>query len=113
MPNNIFDNAKKVMYDTALSVMGRRCAWVSSLTTQSYSALVHFKYPTQKEELAGIDFMPVNPFMEYRESEFPGLKSAVDAGEMESVNIEGHGVFVVRSVERRFDGDILKAYLES
>ena len=110
---NIFDNAKRKAFDTVAQVMGYDAKWTSSVSGSSeLTARVVYKDPSEKQELSGIDSWNSNePFMEYRIDYFDGLKTRVDAGNAEFVEIIGIGYFAVKEVQTKVDGEIFVARL--
>jgi hypothetical protein len=111
---NIFDSLKERAFDTTAQVMGYDASWVPSSTPEAepLTARVHFKKPDEKQDVSGVDFMPLTPFMEYRAPFFDGLYESVRAtngGEI--VTINGVGYHVLK-VARLHDGDTFKADLE-
>jgi hypothetical protein len=109
--SNIFDIVKSTAFKTTTRIMGYTAEWYDGQQELSFTARVHFRYPSVKEELAGIDYYPTEPRMEYMQDQFPMLKARVDAGNNEEVSIDGIGDFYVRAVERKNDGDLLVAIL--
>lgn len=110
---NIFDIAKRTAYKATTGIMGYNAEWYDNASGQMFTARVHFKYPTPKEELLPSDiyYMPTEPIMEYLEGSFPNLKEAVDANSNQQVSIDGIGEFYVRSIIRKYDGETLVAVL--
>ncbi len=110
---NIFDNAKRHVFDVVTQVMGYDAKWTSSVSGSSeLTARVGFKEPSEKQELSGIDsWNPNEPFMEYRVDFFDGLKTRVDAGNAEFVEIVGIGYFAVKEVQTKVDGEVYVARL--
>lgn len=110
---NIFDNAKRHAFDVVTQVMGYDAKWTSSVSGSSeLTARVGFKEPSEKQELSGIDsWNPNEPFMEYRVDFFDGLKTRVDAGNAEFVEIVGVGYFAVKEVQTKVDGEVYVARL--
>jgi len=110
---NIFDKAKSLAYKATTAVMGYDAEWYDDELEETFTARVHFKYPTPKEELLPSDiyYMPTEPIMEYFEGDFQNLKQAVDANTDQQVSIDGIGTFWVRSIIRKYDGDTLVAIL--
>lgn len=109
---NIFDSLKTKVFDTVTQVMGYDAIWISSESDISFSARVGYKDPSEKQELSGINsWNPNEPFMEYRNGFFDGLKQSVDSGNLETVEIAGIGNFAVVEVQSKFDGDTFVARL--
>lgn len=110
---NIFDRAKSLAYKATTAIMGYDAEWYDDDSEETFTARVHFKYPTPKEELLPSDiyYMPTEPIMEYFEGSFPNLKQKVDENSNQEVFIDGIGNFYVRSIIRKYDGDTLVAIL--
>jgi len=106
----IFDRLKNNMFDITLNVMGYDASWTNSQTAEILTAKVHFKYPTPPEDLAGVEYFPQEPYMEFKQGDFEGLKELVDDNSTETVIIDGRSYYV-RSVDRKYDGDTLTAVL--
>lgn len=114
MPNP-FDRLKQTVFDTTTRAMGYDATWLPSDAIEGaepYAARVHLKEAEEKQEMGGVEFMPLNPFMEYRSPFFPGLyeKCRRENGG-ERVIIEGRE-YEVRQVVRMFDGDTYQAILQ-
>ena len=108
---NLFDTLKRNMYTITTTVMGYAAVWVNSDTMQEYSARVHYKYPTPAEDLAGIEYFPTAPMMEFKAGDFDGLKALVDAGNNETVTITDIGIFYVRDANLKYDGETIVCQL--
>jgi len=107
---NIFDSLKKQTFDVITNTMGYNAVWISESDT--FTARVGYKDPSEKQELSGIDsWNPDEPFMEYRVGFFEDLKARVDAGNLEHVTIEGIGYFAVVDVKTKYDGETFMARL--
>lgn len=92
--------------------MGYDAVWVNSASNEEFKSRVGYKDPSEKQELSGIDsWNPSEPFMEYRAGFFPGLKELVDSNVVQKVSIDTKGVFYVREVQTKFDGDTYVARL--
>ncbi len=109
---NIFDSLKKQAFDVIVDTMGYNATWISESNT--FTARVGYKDPSEKQELSGIDsWNPSEPFMEYRVGFFTDLKSKVDLGSAEFVTIEGIGYFAVVEVQTKYDGETFVARLRA
>jgi hypothetical protein len=109
---NFFDTAKKNIYSITTKVMGYDAVWINSDTEEEFTAQVHFKDSTTKEDLFNLQYMPIDPIMEYKQSDFPSLKQAAnDSKRNEYVTIDGVGEYWVRSVNQKYDGDTYWAQL--
>ena len=107
---NIFDSLKKQAFDVVVDTMGSNATWTSGSDT--FTARVGYKDPSEKQELSGIDsWNPDEPFMEYRVGFFENLKTRVDAGNLEHVTIEGIGYFAVVEIKTKYDGETFIARL--
>lgn len=114
---NIFDPLKRKVFDVVTDVMGYDSVWISGSNT--FTARVGYKYPSEKEELSGIEsWNPDQPYMEYRRGFFIGLKESVDTGAKQFVTIMHKnepsniiGYFAVSEVKSKHDGDVLVARL--
>lgn len=108
---NIFDSLKKQAFDVVVDTMGYNATWISESNT--FTARVGYKDPSEKQELSGIDsWNPNEPFMEYRIGFFDNLKFRIDSGNLEFVTIEGVGYFSIRDVQTKYDGETFVARLK-
>lgn len=109
---NIFDTLKIGAFDVVTKTMGHSASWTSSVSGITLFAQVGYKDSSEEQELSGIDsWDPEEPFMEYRIGMFQGLKYLVDQAVIQTVSIEGKGVFEIRKIETKFDGDTFVARL--
>jgi len=107
---NIFDSLKKQAFDVVVDTMGYNATWISGSDT--FTARVGYKDPSEKQELSGIDsWNPDEPFMEYRVGFFDDLKARVDTANLEFITIEGIGYFAVVEVKTKYDGETFIARL--
>jgi len=90
--------------------MGYTMVW-EPVDAEPLTGLVHFRVPTEKETLAEADYHPMQPYMEFREEDFPGLYDLVSGSVTPTVTIDGT-VYIAKSGERLSDGKTVKAYLE-
>lgn len=113
MSGNIFDNLAANTFDTTANIMGYVCVWtpLAGGTTQTTRVLLN--KPTEKREmLRNDDFNPFDYWIEYKDSDFLGLKASVDQNKPEVILVDGTDNYYVRSVVAKFDGKTLKAFLE-
>lgn len=112
---NIFDSMRDSAFDTTTKVMGYDATWLPSTAdedSEPLTARVHFKSPDQAQEMSGIDYMPLTPFMEYRSPFLPNLYELVQENNGgERVTINGV-IYYVRKVVRLHDGATYMATLE-
>lgn len=90
--------------------MGYSCSWTPE-AAPTITGLVHFRVPTEKEVLAEAEYRPQQPYMEFREEDFPGLYDLVSGSGTPTVVIDGQQ-YLAKSGERLSDGKTVKAYLE-
>jgi len=110
---NPFDALKGNVHRTITNFFGYDAVWVSGASGETYTARVGFKDPSEKEYLAGLeDFDTEKPYMDYFVSSFPGLKTSVDAGNPEYVEVIGKGYYVVLKVTTKSDGDTYIATMQ-
>lgn len=109
----LFDNLKNSMWKTVNTVMAQQnVTWLSQDGLANFSGPVLLNTPTIKEITDGSGFIDAQAFMEYPITAFIGLKSRVDAKSSEEVVTIDGAEWYVRSVEKLFDGENMKAYLE-
>lgn len=112
--SKLFDSLEKVVFNTVNAVYGTilPAVWVSFDGSVSFSGTVLFNNPTSKESLDQMAFMEADPYMEYLDPAFPGLKQFVDTETgSERVVIDGI-TYIVTEVQRLRDGNNYKAYLQ-
>lgn len=110
---NLFDGLRDSAYDVTLATFGYDASWTPIETPEAdpFIARVHYKDPNDKENLGGVEYTPLSPFMEYRSPSFPGLYESARSNSGEVVIVDGRE-YSVRSVERKFDGKTYMAILE-
>lgn len=97
---------KSQLFDLTTDIFGYDGSW------NGESARVHFRQPNDKDMLVtGIQYLPTDYFMEYKQGVFSGLYESVRSGNVQIVTIEG-SQYQVRSVARRYDGDTYQAHIE-
>lgn len=85
--------------------------WISSASGEKYSSIVLFNNPTAKYTTDQVEFVESDPWFEYYDDVFPGLKESVENSGIEEVTVEG-ALYYVRQVQRLYDGLTFKAHLE-
>lgn len=109
---NHFDILKNKPFDAVTHLMGYDAIWTNSVSGEILTARVAYKDPSEKQELSGIDsWNPSEPFMEYRKGFFTGLKDLVDSNVFQKVTIDTKGIFYIREIQTKFDGDTFVARL--
>lgn len=109
---NPFDTLKIKTFDVITQTMGYDAVWTNSVSSEVLTSRIGYKDPSEKQELSGIDsWNPSEPFMEYRIGFFSGLKELTDSNVFQKVTIDTKGVFYVREVQTKFDGDTFVARL--
>lgn len=111
--SNIFDSLRDSAFDVTTNVMGYDASWTPSATPDAdpITARVHFKDSNMKEALGGVDYMPLNPFIEYRYPFLPGLYEAVRAANGGEVIVIDGVSYDISTVDRLADGKTYKAVL--
>lgn len=111
---NPFDNLKAKVFDTVGTIMGNDAVWIPSNGSfpAGYTARVLFNNPTEKQRLSDVDYDPTNWTIEYRFTQFPGLKQIIDtSATSEMVTVDGN-LYGVRAINKKWDGDTYIAILE-
>lgn len=109
MSTNIFDTMQDAAFDVVTSTMGYDATWTPSAGGPQQTARVLLKKPTEKRsyENETIDFEPNAYMVEYKEGDFPTLKSIVDAiaeaTSAEVMNVNGIDYYV-KSLPQKWDG---------
>lgn len=111
--SNVFDTYKRISSEVVARTMGYDAVWTPTGLSTQQTARVLFREPTQKEILAGIDYMPFHYIMEYSAPDFADLKSLADSGQAITELITVNGIdYHVLSVKAKFDGATFVAKLE-
>lgn len=100
---NLFDGIQDLLFNQTLDVFGFTASWSPSNGGAVITGRIHFRNPTTKEVLAGAEFHPSDPYMEYYEGSFPGLKAAVDAGRTEYIVVNSTS-YGVKEITKKADG---------
>jgi hypothetical protein len=108
---NLFDSVRDVAFDLTTNVFGKVAYWTPSAGGAQQNCGVHFNDPDSVKKLGDIEYLPTNTTVEYRKPNFPTLKESVDAGNNETLIIEGV-TFYVGAVKAVEDGSTLIAVLE-
>lgn len=111
--SSIFDDLEALVFDNVNRVYGTKTpvTWDPFDGSPAYSGKVLFNNPTTKQSRDRIEYVVVNPWIEYLRPAFPGLKESVDATTVEIITIEGVEYYV-RSVQTLKDGNEFHAFLE-
>lgn len=112
--SNLFDGLRDAAFDVTLTTFGYDASWVPAATPEADAlvARVHFKDPSEKEEIRGADFAPLAPFIEYRKPNFPGLYEAIREKNGGEVIIVNGITYDARFAEAHHDGVTVKIYLQ-
>lgn len=111
---SLFDNLQKSAFNTTLNLFGDTAVWVSVATGTQYTSLVHYKSPNDPYKIGERDqyeYRPYNYSFEYYEDKFPGLKTSVESGTVETVSVKGVNL-AIREIRAKHDGKTLIAYGE-
>jgi hypothetical protein len=109
-----FDGISKAAFGTVEQIMSDVAIWIPSDNSGQQSEKVLFKNPEEKQTVGDVDKYEYSPFkysFEYYEGQFPGLKLAVDSGNIEVVTINGVQLNV-RDVTTKVDGKNYIAYCD-
>lgn len=111
--SNVFDTYKRISSQLVARTMGYDAAWTPTGSNTAQTARVLFREPTDKEVLAGVDYMPYHFIMEYSHPDFANLKNTTEQGHAitETVTVNGE-TYRVLSVKAKFDGATFVAKLE-
>lgn len=113
---NPFDTIQAAAFDVVTNTFGYAAKWAPSNDSAVQTAKVLYKDATENHGLSDQDYDLERYKMEYKSGDFVQLKGLVDAaGTNEKVQIETvEGVwleFMVRRIERKFDGKTFVAIL--
>lgn len=106
-----FDGLQQLCYNTATTVFGFIATWAPSAGGVTRTANVLKREPTSEVDLVGFNYTPQIYIMEYKDGDFPGLKTSCNTGGNEAVTIDGV-IYDVKKVDAIWDGKTLKAILE-
>lgn len=113
---NPFDTIQATAFDVVTSTFGYVAKWAPVSGSAEQTAKVLYKDATENHGLSDQDFDLERYKMEYKSGDFTGLKEIVDTADtIEKVLIETVKdtwlEFMVRRVERKFDGKTFIAIL--
>lgn len=104
---NIFDGLADMVFNATTSTMGYDATWIPNDESPSISARVHYNDKTATDRIGDIDYQPETPTMQYKYGDLPGLKEAIDRGNLETIVIDFRGqtlTFLTSSAKAIFDG---------
>lgn len=108
-----FDSMQSNAVDKVNNLYGYPAVWDPSDSSPEQTATVLFKDPTDDKDVSGIaEYNPLHILMEYKISDFIGLRAAANSGKNEVVTIDGTGYWV-RQVNAKYDGKTMIAILET
>jgi len=105
-----FDGIQRLTITATQDLYGDTLSWIPSTGDPTLTAKVLYSEPESKQMIGDADKYEYNPYnysFDYYTGQLTGLKESVDAGNVETVTINGK-TLVVREVNTRFDG---KTYL--
>lgn len=111
---SLFDSNQKSLITSVQTLYGEIVDWLPSNGGELQTAKVLYNYPEAKQTLGDADkyeYSPYNYWFDYFETQFPGLKASVDAGNVETVTVK-EKVLCVRAVDLKFDGKTLLAFCD-
>jgi hypothetical protein len=121
---SLFDTQLKALVDGPVKgLYGDQLTWTPSAGGSAQTATVLFRDPTQMRKLGVrtgkalysqgvLDDVIEDPFFTYKSTELTGLYDSVVVGNVEYVTIKTQ-TYAVKMIEKEFDGNTLKAILES
>lgn len=106
---NLFDGLQDTMFNTVTKTFGYQATWQPS-SGDLQLADVLYKDATQTAKLLDQEYDPRNCMIEYKESDFVGLKSLVDASHEIKIKVNelDYGVMKITS---KYDGKTMIALL--
>ncbi len=101
------------MISTTQKVFGDLAVWYPSDHGDTRTGLVYYKCPTDAIVIGTdkVEYRPFNYSIEYMDTQFLGLKDAVDGGNVERIEVKGI-TLAIRQVVQTSDGKTLIAYGE-
>lgn len=114
--SNLFDGLQSTTFDVVNGVFGfdLTCTLKAPGSSEMSSRCL-FKDPNASDKIMplGPEYMPLNPEIEYKEGDMPGLYEAVKDGTYEEeVTINGVLTYYVRTVDKLYDGKTYRAKLQ-
>lgn len=111
---NPFDSLKLACFATIATTMGYDAVWQKE-GGEEIPARVLFNEPTREEEVGSHDYGYRRPTLEYKGTDWPGLKELVEAKEQVIVSLRGRS-YEVLSIEAEKgvarDGEVFTAILQ-
>jgi hypothetical protein len=110
---SLFDRIAKTVVSSVTSVMGDLAVWVPSNGGIDQNGKVLYNCPDKEATIGDskqFEYAPSKYSIEYFEGQFPGLKEAVDSGNVESIRVRGLWFDVIQ-VNKIWDGQTYAAYL--
>lgn len=117
MADNIFDDIQDKAVDIVHNTMGYDATWTPSAGGPQQTARVLFKNPSESKNFNSdrgdsLEYTPYQFTMEYKEGDFPTLKSDTETTpKSETVTVKSVD-YLVSSVIAKWDGKTLIATLE-
>lgn len=108
---NMFTSLQDVLLNTVNNTMGDAASWIPSAGGAAITATVLYNGPTEKEKLLDANYNPDKITIEYKVGDLPGLKEAVDTGDVETITVTPYGNFSIKSIETKWDGKTIIAHL--
>lgn len=110
----LFDGYQKTLLNSVQTVFADSLVWVPSNGGQTVTAKVLYNSPEAKANLGDVEkyeYSPYNFWFDYFIDQLIGLKTSVDAGNVETVTVKGL-TLCVRDVTLKFDGKTYIAYCD-
>ncbi len=111
MSENLFDDLQDGAFDIVTNTMGYDATWTPSEGGDEQTARVLINNPTESKKMSIAEYDPYRWDMEYKKSDFLGLKDAVDKNNVEIVTINGADYYI-RQVIAKWDGKTMVAAME-
>jgi hypothetical protein len=111
---SLFDGIQKTVFSNVQAIFGDTAIWNPLNLSAQQTTKVLFNKPDSVQTLGDsykTEYQPYKYWFEYYQDQFTGLKTSVDAGNVERVII-GNASLDVRQVIAKYDGKTMVAFCE-
>ncbi|MBS1775330.1 MAG: hypothetical protein JSS64_03510 [Bacteroidetes bacterium] len=110
---NAFDKLKTVVFSAVAGTMGYEAIWFhNGIENEGIKARVLFSDAGEKEEVSDFDFDYARPVIEYKEEDWQGLKTLVDAKQAQIIKVRDAYYYTLKVISVARDGEVYKVILQ-